>query len=97
MGIVDLEIVVDPTIESRDWETRYSASSAKLATSPINNFSVGMALRELKSIMRIRIHSNKDKKPIIFVEIARDKPGNIYKTFELIRNLSADVHFARFE
>ena len=94
---LDLEIVVDPAVEFRDWETKYSAKSAKLATSPINNFSVGLTLRELKSVMRIRIHSNKKKNPIIFVEVGRDKPVNIYKTYELIRNLTGDVRFARYE
>ena len=94
---LDLEIIIDPAVEPRKWETKYSASSDKLATSPINNFTVGLTLKDLKSIMRIRIHSNKAKNHIIFVEVGRDKAVNIYKTFELIRNLTGDVRYARYE
>ncbi|MHA1911539.1 MAG: hypothetical protein ACTSYA_07570 [Candidatus Kariarchaeaceae archaeon] len=94
---LDLEIIVDLTVEPKNWETKYSASSAKLATSPASNFSVGLALRELKTLKRIRIHCNKKKNPIIFVEVGRDKPVNIYKAYELIRNLASDVRYARYE
>ena len=47
--------------------------------------------------MRIRIHCNKKKNPIIFVEVGRDNPVNIYKTYELLRSLASDVRYASYE
>ncbi|MHA2297063.1 MAG: hypothetical protein ACXAEU_13545 [Candidatus Hodarchaeales archaeon] len=94
---LELDIVVDPGKDYRLWDTRYAANSAQLVHSPISSFTVGLKLREITDdLMRLSIHSNEGKLPIIFAETRRNKPENIYRTFELVKSIARELLYPRF-
>ncbi|MFW9991795.1 MAG: hypothetical protein ACFFD4_07025 [Candidatus Odinarchaeota archaeon] len=94
---LELEIAIDPSKDYRLWDIRYAANSAQLAHSPISSFTVGLKIREVtESLMRLSIHGNDHNQPIIFAETVRNKPENIYKTFEVVKSLARELDYPRF-